>query len=185
LIAAAQAAGPRASSSNSIAASPPAAPAAAAARAAPVPIARAVAAPAPTVAAVEEDDADGGDADDRKADALRRVASAALRHLAPMSKAQAAPAVHVKAANEDWGVQLGAFRDHSAARQALRRIAGVSAAAGKPQQVLAPAKSDRRGLYRARLLRFNESDARAACAALKRRKIECTVVRSGVRLARG
>jgi D-alanyl-D-alanine carboxypeptidase len=184
LIAEAQAVGPRASSSNSIAAAAPAAPARAATQAAPASAARAVAAAAPTVAAVEEDD-DEGDADDRKAGALRRVASAALRHLAPVSKAQAAPAVHVRTADGSWGVQLGAYRDQSAARQALRRIAGVAVASGKPQQVMAPAKSDRRGLYRARLLRFNESDARAACLALKKRKIECTVIRSAAKLTRG
>ena len=73
----------------------------------------------------EEDDDDEGDAEDRKAGALRRVASAALRHLAPVSKAQAAPAVHVTTAAEDgWSIQLGAFRDQSAARQALHRSPG-------------------------------------------------------------
>ncbi len=88
-----------------------------------------------------------------------------MRHLAPVSKAQAAPAVHVKtAAEEGWSIQLGAYRDQSAARQALRRLAGVAVVNGKPQQVLAPPKSDRRGLYRVRLLGFNESGARAACA---------------------
>ena len=58
-----------------------------------------------------------------KADALRRAAGAALRHLAPVSKAQAAPAFHVKAAAEEgWSVELGAYRDQEAARQALRRV---------------------------------------------------------------
>jgi D-alanyl-D-alanine carboxypeptidase len=190
LIAAASAAGPRASSGTAIAASSnsivtPAAPAMAAAQAAAA--IRAVASPAPVVAATEEDDGDDeGDADDRKAGALSRVASAALRHLAPVSKAQAAPAVHVRTAADDgWSVQLGAYRDQSAARQALRRITGVAAATGKPQQVLAPAKADRRGLYRARLLRFNESGARTACLALKKQKIECTVTRSAMKLTRG
>ena len=124
------------------------------------------------------------DAEDRKAGAVRRVANAALRHLAPVSKAHAAPAVHVTSAAEDgWSVQLGAFRDQSAARQALRRVAGVSVVTGKPQQVLAPSKSDRRGVYRVRVLSFSESDARAACTELKKRKIACTVVRSGVKFA--
>ena len=124
--------------------------------------------------------------EDRKSGALRRAASAALRHLAPVSKAQAAPAVHVKTAAEDgWSIQLGAYRDQSAARQALRRASGLDAVSGKPQQVLAPSKADRRGLYRARLLGFSESGARSACGSLKKRRIECTVVRSPEKLARG
>ena len=56
---------------------------------------------------------------------------------------------------------------------------------GKPQQILAPSKSDRHGLYRVRVLRFSESSARSACAELKKRKIACTVVRSAVKLAGG
>ena len=183
LVAAAPTAYPKASSSNSIAAS--AAPATAPARAAPALAARVVTAPAVAAAEEDDDDDEASDTDDRKAGALSRAASAALRHLAPVSKAQAAPAVHVKTEAEDgWGIQLGAYRDQSAARQALQRLAGVAVVNGKPQQVLAPPKSDRRGLYRVRLLRFNESGARAACTALKKRKIECTVVRSAMKVAR-
>ena len=184
---AAPAAGPKASSSTAIPASASAVP-----RAAPTRVAASVApaAPAPVTLAktpVEDDDDDetGIVEDDKpKADALRRVAGAALQHLAPVSKAQAAPAVHVKTAGEEgWGIQLGAYRDQQTARQALRQIAGVAAVTGKPQQILAPPKSDRQRLYRVRLLSFSESGARAACAALKKRRIACTVVRSAVRLA--
>jgi D-alanyl-D-alanine carboxypeptidase len=179
---------PKASSSNTIAAAAPASPVMA--RTAPQPAPPAVSAIAAAEAAVADEDDDESDAatatDDRKTGALRRVAGAAMRHLAPVSKAQAAPAVHVKTEPDDgWSVQLGAFRDQSAAREALRRIGGLAATAGRPQQVLPPAKSERRGLYRARLLRFNEGGARAACATLKKRKIECTVVRPAVKLARG
>jgi D-alanyl-D-alanine carboxypeptidase len=189
-MAAAVAASPRPSSSNAIAASAPAAPVMAAASAVPAPAVRAIEA---AYAAVEDEDEDdgeaedrAGDAKDRKAGALRRVASAALRHLAPVSKAQAAPAVHVKAATDDgWSIQLGAFRGEAAARQVLRRVGGLSVVNGKPQQLMAPPKSDRQGLYRARLLRFSGSDARAACVELKKRKIACTVVRPASKLARG
>jgi D-alanyl-D-alanine carboxypeptidase len=183
LVAAAPTSYPKAASSSSI----PAAtvPATTPARAAPALAARVITAPVITAAQEEEDDDDNeADTDDRKADTLSRVASAALRHLAPVSKAQAAPAVHVKTEAEDsWGIQLGAYRDQSAARQALHRLAGIAVVNGKPQQVLAPPKSDRRGLYRVRLLRFNESGARAACTALKKRQIECTVVRSAMKVA--
>ena len=189
LIAAAPATGPKASSSSAISAPAPAAPMMAAVPAMPPPTVRAAAAAAPAVAAVDDDDedeADDGGAQIRKSATLRRVASTALRHLAPVSKAQAAAAVHVKTAAEDgWSIQLGAYRDQSAARQALRRVAGVAVVNGKPQQVVAPPKSDRQGLYRARLLRFDESGARSACGALKKRKIECTVIRSDAKFTRG
>ena len=182
----AAAAGPRASSGSAITASATS-PAIAATQAAPAPAARAIVPMEQVIAAVDdEEDDDESDAQDSKSGALRRAASAALRHLAPVSKAQAAPAVHVKTAAEDgWSVQLGAYRDQSAARQALRRASGLDAVSGKPQQVLAPSKADRRGLYRARLLGFSESGARSACGSLKKRKIECTVVRSPEKLARG
>ena len=122
---------PKASSSNSIAAAP-AAPAMAAARVASAPatapaIGSAIAAAEAAAALADEDDDENenGDAEDRKTGAAGRITSAALRHLAPVSKAQAAPAVHVASVAEDgWSIQLGAFRDQSTARQALRRVAG-------------------------------------------------------------
>lgn len=125
----------------------------------------------------------------QKSDALRKVASAALRHLAPVSKASAAAAVHhtpASSADDDWAIQLGAFRAEAAAEQAGRRAAALAVARGKQQQVLAPAKSDRTPLYRARLLNFSEKGAQAACAELKKRGMACSVVRAGaVKVARG
>jgi D-alanyl-D-alanine carboxypeptidase len=122
-------------------------------------------------------------------DGIGKVASAALRHLAPMSKAQAATAVHQAPAapTEDrWGIQLGAFSGEAAAEQALRRAAGLPLVRGKQQQVLAPAKSGGDRLYRARLFNFTEKGAQAACAELKRRGMACSVVRAGgVKVARG
>ena len=125
----------------------------------------------------------------QRADTIGKIASAALRHLAPVSKAQAATAVHqspAAAAEEGWGIQLGAFRGEAAAEQAVRQAAGLPLARGKQQQVLAPTKSDRARLYRARLLHFSEKGAQAACAQLKRRGIACSAVRAGaVKVARG
>jgi D-alanyl-D-alanine carboxypeptidase len=177
VVAAAPAAMPKASSSTAIAAPVRVA--------APAP-APAIASPEPASAAADDED-DDDERPDPKAGALRRVANAALRHLAPVSKAHAAPAVHVRpAADDSWSIQLGAFRGEAAARQAIRRTAGLAAVSGKPQQVLPPAKSDRRGLYRARLLRFSEKGAQAACSELKKRKMACTVIRPGaVKVARG
>jgi D-alanyl-D-alanine carboxypeptidase len=124
-----------------------------------------------------------------RSDALRRVADAALKHLAPVSKASAAPAVlrsPVAHNGEDWAIQVGAFRAAAAAEHAARKAASLAVAKGKPQHIIAPAKSDRSRLYRVRLLQFTEKGAHAACAALKREGMACSVVRpAGVKVARG
>ncbi len=72
--------------------------------------------------------------------AARRIAA----HLSPVAKAEAAPVAHqLRAApeNDRWAIQLGAFRVESAAEQAARSAAGVSAARGKPVQIVQPSKS--------------------------------------------
>jgi D-alanyl-D-alanine carboxypeptidase len=114
-----------------------------------------------------------------------RVANAALHHLAPVAKAEAAPvAREAPAAGEDWAIQLGAFRDEAAAGRAARQVAGLAVARGKPSQILSPAARQGDRLYRARLLRFTAKGAQAACVELRRRGRDCTVVRSGaVRVA--
>jgi D-alanyl-D-alanine carboxypeptidase len=115
---------------------------------------------------------------------LSSVATAALRHLAPVGKAQASTAVHEapSAGGEDWSIQLGAFRDKAAAEQIARKASQLAAVRGKPAQIVPPGKGDR--LYRARLLRFTGKSAQAACAELRKQGIACSVVRpGGVKLA--
>ena len=115
---------------------------------------------------------------------LSSVATAALRHLAPVGKAQASTAVHEapNAGGEDWSIQLGAFRDKAAAEQIARKASQVAAVRGKPAQIVPPGKGDR--LYRTRLLHFTGKSAPAACAELKKQGIACSVVRpGGVKLA--
>lgn len=167
-----------------VATAPPAAAAAIAApvRAAPTVPAVAAAAPAHATATT-----DANPPTRQRSESIGRVASAALRHLSPVGRAEAAPAVHeTPAAGDDWAIQLGAFRAEAAAEQAARQAAGLAIVRGKPQQILAPAKSDKTRLYRARLLHFTEKGAQAACAQLKRRGIACSVVRAGpVKVARG
>ena len=108
------------------------------------------------------------------------MASATLRHLSPVGKAEAAPlAREAPAAGEDWAIQLGAFRGEAAAEHAARQVAGLAVVKGKPSQILAPARDDPNRLYRARLLRFTSKGAQAACAELHRRGIACTVLRPG------
>jgi D-alanyl-D-alanine carboxypeptidase len=106
------------------------------------------------------------------------VASAALRHLAPVGKAEASTLAHDSpAAGEDWSIQLGAFHGKAAAEQVARKIAHVAAVRGKPAQIIPPGKSDR--LYRARLLHFSGKAAQAACVELRKQGIACSVINPG------
>jgi D-alanyl-D-alanine carboxypeptidase len=105
------------------------------------------------------------------------VISNALRHLAPVGRAEAAVAHETP--GEDWSIQLGAFRAEGAAEQAIHHVANVAAIRGKPHEVLAPAKGDSSRLYRALLTRFTQKGAQAACGELHKKGIACTVVRPG------
>ena len=125
-----------------------------------------------------------------RADMIGKVAQAAMRHLAPVSKAEAAPVAREReherepAASEGWAIQLGAFRGESAAERATRRVAGVAIVRGKPAKVVAPTRHASDHLYRAQLIHFTSKGAQAACAELKRKKIACTVVKaSAVKMA--
>jgi SPOR domain len=71
---------------------------------------------------------------------------------------------------------LGAYRAPAAAEKAGREAAGLSLAKSKPLQILHPSAGKDR-LYRARLLDFSPAQARAVCAELKAKGVECTVVR--------
>ena len=102
----------------------------------------------------------------------------ALRHLSPVGRAEAATAAR-ETAGEDWSIQLGAFRAESAAEQAIRHAASVTAVRGKPREVLAPAKGESNRLYRALLTHFSQKGAQAACGELHKKGIACTVVRPG------
>jgi D-alanyl-D-alanine carboxypeptidase len=127
-----------------------------------------------------------------------RLANAAARlaaRLSPVSRAEAAPvprpepipaarfARQAPAAPGGWSIQLGAFRDQGAARQAARTADSLRFVRGKPLEILPPIGRARARLYRARLLRFTAKDAESACAALRKRRIPCAVV-PPVRLAR-
>ena len=109
------------------------------------------------------------------AKAARKIAA----HLSPVAKAEAAPIAHqlrTPAETDRWSIQLGAFRDGTAAEQAARSAATVPGARGKPVQIVQPSKGGKEHVYRARLLNFSPQEAQGACAALHKKKIECSVV---------
>jgi D-alanyl-D-alanine carboxypeptidase len=110
--------------------------------------------------------------------AIARVASAALNHLAPVSRAEAAPIPLDQ--GESWGIQTGAFREEAAAERAERKIDRLTIADGKESVVV----GERARLYRVRLMHFSQHAAHAACEELHRQGIACSVVPpAGLKLA--
>jgi D-alanyl-D-alanine carboxypeptidase len=109
---------------------------------------------------------------------LTKAAGKLAARLSPVAKAEAAPMahqLHADSAAERWSIQLGAFRVETAAQQAARMAASLPVAKGKPVQIMQPSKAKDR-LYHARLLNFTAQEAQSACAALHKKRIECSVV---------
>ena len=113
-----------------------------------------------------------------------RARATAVRRPEPIPATRLAHARPVAVA--DWSIQLGAFRNVSAARGAARIAGGLRLVHGKPLEILPPARGAKARVrfYRARLLRFTARDAALACAALHRKRITCAVVPPAVRFAR-
>lgn len=111
--------------------------------------------------------------------AVAAVAGAALDHLAPVSRAEAAPVM--RDPHEAWAIQFGAYHAEAAAERVEREVSAFAIARGKQSQILAPEGRER--LYRARLIYFTEPAARAACGELHRQHIDCTVMPAAVKVA--
>lgn len=112
------------------------------------------------------------------ANAATPVAKGKKKSKEPTLAAQTAPAaksakVKKKGKGDAWAVQLGAFRQAKAAKQALAK-AQTKVAGAEP--AVEPVRSDSGTLYRARLTGLTEADARSACSSLKRQNLSCTVV---------
>jgi D-alanyl-D-alanine carboxypeptidase len=139
-------------------------------------LARRETSPAPPRATV----AAAGPAPPRAKPSLLTKAAARLAvHLSPVSKADAAVlphASHEAAAPERWGIQLGAFHAESSAEKAGRAATGLAVAKGKRLQIVETGKTAKARLYRARLTNFTPREAQSACAALRKKGIECAVV---------
>jgi D-alanyl-D-alanine carboxypeptidase len=96
-----------------------------------------------------------------------------VSRLNPISQAVAAPVRAPK--SSDWEIQVGAYSKLSSARRAA--VQAASRVQGETDiKLLAPYKSDKRKIYRARLVGFSEDEARTACQVLKKRKTSCTVI---------
>ncbi|WP_374632953.1 serine hydrolase [Ferrovibrio sp.] len=102
----------------------------------------------------------------RKADAKAKLDKASLNTKPASTAAKSG-------GKSSWAVQLGAFRQPSAAEAVLAK-AQPRVPAGEPS--VEKLRSDDGPLFRARLVGLSETDARSACDSLKRRNLACTVV---------
>jgi D-alanyl-D-alanine carboxypeptidase len=112
---------------------------------------------------------------EKKAPSLGR----AVARLSPIGTAEASPTVKKTAANDDeaWAIQVGAYSKQVQATKAAQGAVGkVSQTQGKDVLVLAPYKSDKKKVFRARLTGFSEDEARDACRALQAKKTTCAVI---------
>jgi D-alanyl-D-alanine carboxypeptidase len=105
------------------------------------------------------------------------LGSRVVAHLNPISRANAATSSDDPDDN-DWGIQVGAYTKLASAEKAA-----FSAAAKLPNRdksvralALAPFKSDKRKIYRARVMGFSEQEARDACRLLQKRKTTCALI---------
>ncbi len=150
----------------------------------PTPVARREV-PAPVAAETETDQPEPV----RPRDKIGQLAKAARKiaaHLSPVAKAEAAPIAHQlrpPPETDRWSIQLGAFHIESAAEQAAHSAAMVPGARGKPVQIVPPSKGGKEHVYRARLLNFSPQEAQDTCAALHKKKIDCSVVPAPVKVA--
>ena len=79
----------------------------------------------------------------------------------------------------NWGVQLGAFYQYAPAHLAATRAVRVVPGLMRTRVSIVASAGRRKTLYRARLLDMSERKARRTCARLKRKKMDCLVLRNG------
>jgi D-alanyl-D-alanine carboxypeptidase len=104
---------------------------------------------------------------------LAAVATAAIKHLAPVTKAEAASVAAEPA--EGWAIQIAGFRGKSEAIKAERAVSRLAVARGKDAEIIAPSRDERH--YRVRLLHLSSKAAHAACDALRHHQRQaCTVL---------
>jgi D-alanyl-D-alanine carboxypeptidase len=134
----------------------------------------------------------------RPAQPVAKAVARLAARFSPIARAEAAPMLRPKpipvarfvraapAIPADWSIQIGAFRNPGAARQAARTVGSLRLARGKPLEILPPVRygNVRIRLYRARLLRFTAMNAASACAILHKRRLPCEVVAPPIRFAR-
>jgi D-alanyl-D-alanine carboxypeptidase len=110
-------------------------------------------------------------------------AARVLRHLSPVSTAEAAvpqtrkPVRGGQSESESWGIQVGAFGQRAGAtRAAQEALAALPWAKGKSVAVVAPNSGEKSRFYRARIVGFTAKEAERACQTLHQKRAACNVV---------
>jgi len=114
-------------------------------------------------------------------------AKRALRHLSPISTAEASTRKGARGDGETgrWGIQVGAFAQQGAAEKAAHSaLAELPSAKGHAVSVTKPGEGEKDRYYRARIGGFSEKDAERACQTLHKKHRDCALVAPGaLRLA--
>jgi D-alanyl-D-alanine carboxypeptidase len=84
----------------------------------------------------------------------------------------------------NWGIQIGAYYKYAPAHLAATRAARVVPGLMRTRLSITTSKGRRKTIYRARLLGMSERKARRACARLKRKKMDCLVLRNGDKISK-
>ena len=119
----------------------------------------------------------------RPVPAPRPKATAALAKFVPVPtpRPKATAALAGRRSGGAWSIQVGAFNRYDYARRAITKAARtVPSLQGRRYRIVTRNSKIRRGLkiYEARVLVASRFTAQNSCRALKRRKIDCLVVRT-------
>ncbi len=90
-----------------------------------------------------------------------------------------APAIpKSRSVNGQWAIQVGAYYDRASAALAVDKATQKIPSLGdSAEEAIVLLKGRKRPIYRARLVGFSENEARAACRALKKKRIACLAVK--------
>ena len=117
--------------------------------------------------------------------ALKKLAHGAahtLAKLSPISRAEAATPSSAMRAAGGWGIQVGAFRQESAAVKASNTaLSHLPASDGKAIAHLGA--HGRSTIYQARIVNLSEKQAQAACQTLRRAHHSCVVISPSLEMA--
>ena len=96
----------------------------------------------------------------------------------PNSKRGTEP-LKLKAVNDSWGIQVGAFRAENIARLAIKSAANKISLLSHGQVNIVPQKEANGTIYRARLSGLTKNEAKFACEILSNANVPCTTIQGG------
>ncbi|MCP4327387.1 MAG: D-alanyl-D-alanine carboxypeptidase [Alphaproteobacteria bacterium] len=88
------------------------------------------------------------------------------------------PAFGDRTITGDWAIQVGAYYDRDKAADAVDvATSKMPSLATNAEEAIVLLKGRKRPIYRARLVGFSEPEARAACKALKKKRVPCIAIK--------